>query len=176
MGKLKKVTIFICLFWMGFIFYMSGTSGEISHGQSTKVASIIENFQEKVENKTVNGNSQVPQANQKIVTSNQKEENYLDHIIRKNAHGFMYMILAVTVSGILFTAQKRGKEAVIYILFTCLFYAVLDEFHQSFVPGRTSLVSDVLIDFLGSLIGTIFFYLIYYKIYRKIKIKKSVGK
>lgn len=173
---MKKITIVVCLFWMGFIFYMSGTRGEISHGQSTKVASIIENFQGKVENKTSNQNSKVPQANEKIVTSNQKEENYLDHIIRKNAHGFLYMMLAVIVSSILFNAKKKGKEAVIYILFICLFYAVLDEFHQSFVPGRTSLVSDVLIDFLGSLIGTMFFYLIYYKIYRKIKIKKSVGK
>ncbi|MCH5138771.1 VanZ family protein, partial [Clostridiaceae bacterium UIB06] len=38
--------------------------------------------------------------------------------------------------------------------------------HQSFVPGRTSLVSDVLIDFSGSIIGIAMFYLFYYKLYK----------
>jgi len=45
-------------------------------------------------------------------------------------------------------------------------------FIQTFVPGRTSLVSDVLIDFTGSLIGMGLFYLAYYKIYAKRLIKK----
>ena len=34
-------------------------------------------------------------------------------------------------------------------------YAVLDEYHQSLVPGRTSTFKDVLIDMIGVLIGNI---------------------
>jgi VanZ family protein len=30
-------------------------------------------------------------------------------------------------------------------------YAALDEFHQSFVPGRTAAISDVLIDTAGGI-------------------------
>ena len=101
------------------------------------------------------------------------KENKLDYVIRKNAHAFMYMVLAFLVSSLFFVYNKRGKNAIVYILFICLFYAVTDEFHQSFVPGRTSLVSDVLVDFGGALIGLTFFYLAYYKIYERYAIKKK---
>jgi VanZ family protein len=151
---------------MGFIFYMSSNNGQISHEQSNKVVNIIENTQEKLEtkaeDKTITSNSQV---NKNTVKIQQAEENNLDHIIRKNAHAFMYMVLAFLVSSIFFAYSKRGKYAIIYILFICLFYAVTDEFHQSFIPGRTSLVSDVLVDFCGALIGLAIFYLFYYKVY-----------
>lgn len=153
---------------MGFIFYMSGTNGEISHQESTKIVSFIKNsevkIQDKVENKTTNENSKV---DKNTINEQQMKENKLDYIIRKNAHAFMYMILSYLVSAIFFVFNKRGKDAIIYILFICLFYAVIDEFHQSFVPGRTSLVSDVLVDFSGALIGLIFLYLVYYKIYKR---------
>ena len=161
---MRKIVIILCLFWMGFIFYMSSNNGQISHQESNEVVNLIENtevtLQDKAENKTTNENSQVDKN-----TINAQQENKLDHVIRKNAHAFMYMILAFLVSGVFFTFNKRGKDAIIYILFICLFYAVTDEFHQSFVPGRASLVSDVLVDFGGALIGLTFFYLAYYKKY-----------
>ena len=165
---MKKIIIILCVFWMGFIFYMSSTNGEISHQQSTEVVNLIKNtetkLQTKGENETINKNT---------INEQQVNENNLDYVIRKNAHAFMYMILAFLVSNILFTFNKRGKDAIIYILFICLFYAVTDEFHQSFVLGRTSLVSDVLVDFGGTLIGLTFFYLTYYKIYERYAIKKK---
>ena len=34
-----------------------------------------------------------------------------------------------------------------------IIYAISDEIHQIFIPGRTGLVSDVLIDIGGTLIG-----------------------
>ncbi|GKU27239.1 hypothetical protein CFOLD11_40660 [Clostridium folliculivorans] len=89
----------------------------------------------------------------------------LDYIVRKSAHTFEYIVLAVLVSASFFAFDKKGKQYLIYILFSCLFFAVTDEFHQSFVPSRTSLVSDVFIDFGGSLIGIFLFYLFYYKIF-----------
>ena len=61
----------------------------------------------------------------------------------------------------------RGRDAIIYILFISLFYAVTDEFHQLFVEGRGSLVSDVLIDFGGSLVGLGSYYLFKFKLLNK---------
>jgi VanZ family protein len=153
---LKKIVIFICLFWMGFIFYMSSNNGQISQLQSNKVTNIVEDTESKL----------------KVEYKNKYE---LEHIIRKNAHMFMYMILAFLVSSSFFIYNKKGKNVVIYILFICLFYAVTDEFHQFFVPGRTSLVSDVLIDFGGTVIGLIVFYISYYSIYsiKKRKFKST---
>jgi VanZ family protein len=158
---------------MSFIFYMSSNNGEISHGQSTKVVNILENAQAKIENqaedKTTNNKVQ---SNEKTTVQNTNENN-LDHIIRKNAHGFMYMVLAILVSSAFFSYNKRGRNIIVYILFVCLFYAVTDEFHQSFVPGRTSLVSDILVDFTGAFVGLSIFYFSYYKIYEKYNIREN---
>jgi len=38
-------------------------------------------------------------------------------------------------------------------------YAASDEFHQIFVPSRTALVSDVIIDTTGGAIGLLLFWL-----------------
>jgi len=173
---LRKIVIILCLFWMGFIFYMSSTNGQISHQESNKIVNLIENtevtLQDKVENKTTNENSQV---DKNTINIQQEKENKLDHVIRKNAHAFLYMILAFLVSSIFFVFSKRGKDAIVYILFICLFYAVTDEFHQSFIPGRGSLVSDVLVDFGGALIGLAFFYIAYYKIYKRHAIRCNLN-
>lgn len=161
---MRKIVILLCLFWMGFIFYMSSNNGEISHQKSNKIVNLIEN-------KTKNENSE---ANKSTIKEQQVKEKRLDYLVRKNAHAFMYMVLALLVSSVFFMYNKRGKNTIVYILFICLFYAVTDEFHQSFVPERTSAVSDVLVDLGGALIGLIFFYLAYYKIYERYAIKKKI--
>lgn len=151
---------------MGFIFYMSSSNGTISHWQSTKVVNIIEEAQTKLQDKTENKTEvKKTQENKNTTAIKNTTENNLDHIVRKNAHAFMYMVLSFLVSSAFFAYNKKGQNVVVYILFICLFYAVTDEFHQSFISGRTSLVSDVLVDFVGALIGLVFFYLCYYKIY-----------
>lgn len=81
----------------------------------------------------------------------------LHNFIRKNAHFFIYMFLGILVKNALSTSDVRGIKAVLIALVICAVYASTDEFHQSFVPGRTALVSDVLIDSTGSFIG-IFLY------------------
>jgi len=129
---------------------MSGKPGAESSQESDKVMSII----------SKNKNSSISLNNKKI---------RLEVIVRKNAHAFEYTVLAFLVSASFFSFEKRGRGIIIYILFICLFYAVTDEFHQSFVSGRTSRASDVLIDFGGSLIGMLLFYLAYYKLLVKKK-------
>ena len=48
--------------------------------------------------------------------------------------------------------MNERRETVIALALTGL-YAVTDEFHQGFVPGRTASVVDVLIDSAGALTG-----------------------
>jgi len=38
----------------------------------------------------------------------------------------------------------------------CLLYAISDEIHQMFVPGRGPLVSDVFLDLTAAVIGMLF--------------------
>ena len=75
---------------------------------------------------------------------------FAHHIIRKCAHFTEYFIFSLLVlRGI--RAGEKGTHlrwALITILIVAG-YAALDEFHQSFVPGRTAAVADVLIDTIG---------------------------
>lgn len=36
-----------------------------------------------------------------------------------------------------------------------LLYAVMDEYRQLYIPGRTSSVRDIVIDFIGGIVGVI---------------------
>ena len=47
------------------------------------------------------------------------------------------------------------KKSLLTAVLAAFFYACFDEWHQTFVPGRGGLVSDVLIDCLGITLSTI---------------------
>ena len=78
----------------------------------------------------------------------------IHHCVRKCAHLTEYAVLAL----LLWRAVRRPvksdsrpwswPEARLTLLLVML-YAATDEFHQQFVPTRTSLVSDVVIDTAG---------------------------
>ncbi len=81
---------------------------------------------------------------------------FFHHIIRKCGHLTEYFILSLLIlRG--FRAGQKGMHlrwALLTILLI-LGYAALDEYHQSFVPGRTAAVGDVLIDTCGGIVAQI---------------------
>ena len=77
--------------------------------------------------------------------------------IRKYAHMFEFACLGVSsclLAGELLAEKKRvlSLSAVCAFGFSFL-YACSDEWHQTFVPGRAGLLSDVLVDAVGVLFG-----------------------
>lgn len=71
--------------------------------------------------------------------------------IRKSAHMSEYAVLAILAflwlrSG--FSLSERKNALLAFLL--CVVYAAGDEFHQTFVPGRSGKPADVLIDALGA--------------------------
>ena len=75
----------------------------------------------------------------------------LNHFIRKLAHFFSYMILGILISN---GFKKSGSKRVFLFSFViCVIYAVSDELHQLFVPGRGCQLKDIIIDSAGSLSG-----------------------
>lgn len=72
--------------------------------------------------------------------------------IRKVAHFTIYLVLGL-VSYLALPRQWSVKKKMILVVSLCFMYAITDEFHQSFVPGRAPEVRDVLIDTLGSSVG-----------------------
>lgn len=137
-----KKTIFAVLLvlWMGFIFSMSCENAEESSntsGQTIKVVlSTVPEFEKQPEEVKVN-----------II-----EE--LQFIVRKSAHFIGYMILGILASGLILQYENINKKYPLAFLI-CVIYAISDEIHQLFVPGRAGQVRDVLIDSAGSLLGII---------------------
>ncbi len=71
------------------------------------------------------------------------------------------------------TINKNKKmKYLIIVPIISLIYALLDEFHQLFVPSRTSSIQDILIDTTGILLSTII-YLTYNKNTKNKIIKKN---
>lgn len=79
--------------------------------------------------------------------------DFANFIVRKLAHVSEYTILFFLVYfGFL---KSKVKLAVIYSSIISILYAVLDEIHQLYVPGREGKIRDVLIDSIGVLIGIV---------------------
>ena len=74
--------------------------------------------------------------------------------IRKYAHMFEYFCLGIS-SALYFFELMRGKYAgpFLYSAGLSVLYACTDEWHQTFVPGRSGMIADVGIDFIGILFG-----------------------
>ncbi len=76
-----------------------------------------------------------------------------DHMVRKNAHFFVYLLLGVFVISILRRSGVTGVRSIVFALLICILYAISDEVHQVFVPGRSAQVKDVIIDSAGASVG-----------------------
>ena len=91
-------------------------------------------------------------------------------LVRKTAHFTEYAILGALFYLNLIQFPKlnsRIKKLLLPILFSFL-YAITDEIHQIFVPGRSAQFRDVLIDTLGASFGATITYLTI-KLFIKIK-------
>jgi VanZ family protein len=74
----------------------------------------------------------------------------LHHLIRKCAHFVEYFVLSLLVlRGIRAGRKEAHLGWALVAIGIVAGYAALDEFHQSFVPGREAAVADVLLDTAG---------------------------
>ncbi len=64
-----------------------------------------------------------------------------------------YAILAILLWHALVNLSWKSSISLTISLLGCAIFAASDEFHQSFVPSRTSSVYDVMIDICGAVIG-----------------------
>lgn len=83
-----------------------------------------------------------------------------EHFIRKLAHFSEYFLLAASFSFPLHVHRIRSKKQILLSVLFCALFAVLDEWHQTFVPGRSGAVKDCILDTFGSLCGAVTFYFV----------------
>lgn len=87
--------------------------------------------------------------------------NIIHAIMRKVAHFTLFFLLGITsVNSICRLFEFSRKKLFIYSLLFCILYAVSDEVHQIFVPGRAAMFKDVCIDSAGSVFGISLFILV----------------
>jgi VanZ family protein len=78
-------------------------------------------------------------------------------VFRKTGHFTVYFIFGL----LLFRAfcgdclQGRRLRWAVYSMITLIFFAIMDEIHQSYVPSRTFLLSDVAIDITGGIFSQV---------------------
>lgn len=141
--KIKKIiSIILVILWMGLIFKMSSYNGIDSGNQSGFIVNFIANI------------------------FNINNLDIISFIVRKIAHLSEYLILGILVHNLI---KNYNKKTFIAILI-CIIYAISDEIHQIFVPGREFKLLDICIDSIGSIIGIYMYKYILYIInkYKKI--------
>ena len=129
----KLLILLAVVFWMAIIFKLSAQPGEQSNILSTKVTTIIVSLAKLFR----------PDVN--VLT--------LNHFIRKCAHFLAYLVLGIIVLFAMRRIGLMGKQGIGFTLLLCISYAITDELHQAFVPGRTPKLLDVLIDSSGASLG-----------------------
>jgi VanZ family protein len=127
--------------WLVLIFSLSAQPAEQSDELSKKVTEVIIETVDRV----------VPLDTDEKPTIDLVER--FNHIVRKYAHFSAYLVLGLLIMNALRRSGVRGFKAFIFSLLFCILYAVSDEIHQLFVPGRGAQVTDVLIDGAGSFVG-----------------------
>ena len=88
--------------------------------------------------------------------------NIFDLILRKIAHAGEFGVLAILVMRAISSSSfKQIKQStistIVIVIIIVILYAISDEIHQDFVPGRIASATDVLIDSIGALTGLLIF-------------------
>ena len=75
----------------------------------------------------------------------------LNEPLRECMHGFEYFILAILL--VMALSKSNIRNVYKLAMFICILYALSDEIHQMFIPGRAFQLIDLIIDLIGCLIG-----------------------
>ena len=136
-----KRMLFLIMLVIAFyvIFNFSAQNGEISGSLSKKVTELIVDIISKV--KTMD------------MTRKLYYIEKFHPIIRKLAHFIAYTVVGVAVMGFMCTFDIRNIYKVVISFGIGLTYAIIDEVHQYFIPGRCASIRDVCIDSAGVLTG-----------------------
>lgn len=121
------------------IFNFSAQNGEKSGSLSKRVTEIIVNLVSKI--KTMD------------FTRKLYYIEKLHPIVRKLAHFTVYTVVGFSIMGFMCTFDMRNIFKFLISLGIGVTYAITDEVHQSFIPGRGPSIIDVGIDTLGVLTG-----------------------
>lgn len=141
----RIVLLVLIILWAWFVFGFSSQDGDESSGLSRKVAELFFHTEEALA--------------------------IAEPIIRKIAHFIEYAFGAVLMYLLADTYDYPTKNKIIIVLILGIWYASIDEIHQTFIPGRSGNIKDVCIDTSGFLFGMCLT-IIFLNIRKNMKLKK----
>lgn len=126
-----RTALILSILWALLIFFLSHQPAEVSSGQSGVLVSQLQTI--------------APGADAGVLT----------FVVRKGAHIVAYFVLGMLVYNAVrqVYVQWHHTTAAKLAVALCALYAITDEIHQLFVPGRSGEMRDVLIDSCAALVG-----------------------
>ena len=152
---LRGFLIVLLVLQMWIIFGFSGQDGETSGTISRRITETITKNIKSIQN----------------LEKAEKEKvlKQIEHFIRKLAHFSLYTVVGFLLMSLLSTYKLKQKNKIYMSFGIGLMYAISDEIHQSFIPERTPMISDVCIDTCGVITGIIILLVIQFIWYRILK-------
>lgn len=86
-------------------------------------------------------------------TTRASEIHWQDFIVKKTAHIVEFGFLSLLLYRGFINSGMSKRKAGCWAIHLSILYAVTDEFHQMFTPGREPTVRDVLFDTIGAVVG-----------------------
>lgn len=136
------------IFLMIIIFVFSSKPADISGQSSLEITEFVYSTYESITGQAKSDEDRI------------KTLEDLDYFVRKGAHITEFAVLAVAIAWPLWLSSLKGYGLAAMTIGLTAFYASSDEFHQTFIPGRSGEIRDVMIDTIGAVIGFIVFHII----------------
>ena len=141
----RAISWTLVLIWMGVIFAFSaqdvGASAEMSGGISEEIYEVVE---------------------ETFPETSITEESF-EVTLRNLAHFFLYLVLGFFIFNAIYQYRLKWTEMIGYSLLMTVLYALTDEIHQHYVPGRAFEIKDLLIDTFGAIVGILVIAFLYSK-------------
>lgn len=155
--RITFISLLIIMFFI--IFGFSQQDGEKSSSVSRKVTIAVTQNVKKIQ--------ELEKSQKEILLQK------IEKVIRKLAHFSLYTIIGLLSMSLMSTYDLELKKKIGISIIIGLLYAAFDEIHQSFISGRTAMITDIMIDTIGVAFGIL---LIVFLIKSYIKVKEIVEK
>ena len=136
---LRTILMLLLLSTFFIIFGFSSQNGEKSGNISKKITEEII--------------TRIPQIQEKEQNEREAISLRIEKVIRKIAHFSIYTAVGLLLMALISTFEMKEKNRIIISLIIGIIYASSDEIHQSFVPERSPMITDVMIDTMGVMLG-----------------------
>ncbi|MBE6641244.1 MAG: hypothetical protein E7619_06625 [Ruminococcaceae bacterium] len=135
----RIILVLLCVVWQGFIFELSAESSGGSSARSEGVSEmIVELF---------TGGKNMTDAEKEALAER------IEPPLRTCAHMFCYFVLGALYFLLASTFFGKLVKCTLLSLMGVLIYAIADEVHQYFVPGRSMQMADIFADLFGAAVA-----------------------